>query len=172
MITEKIKRIQCDKTFRAKITGQISADKYKIFYKNKECTVTCDGSVNLGDWVWVCAPCNNWDDLYIQLGRSMQNQINKTNSNLALKADKSDLPYKATIISYYLSAFTAYGGSYYHDFTISNSGGGIPFLFSSISGANLSVNTSFTGVTATAFRAWASSNAAEAIINILVLIPK
>jgi hypothetical protein len=91
MITEKIKRIQCDKTFRAKITGQISADKYKIFYKNKECTVTCDGSVNVGDWVWVCAPCNNWDDLYIQLGRSMQNQINKTNSNLTALSNKFGL---------------------------------------------------------------------------------
>ncbi|EXG87860.1 hypothetical protein K413DRAFT_4761 [Clostridium sp. ASBs410] len=67
MITEKIKTIRYDRTFRAKITSQISANKYKILYKNKEYPASCDIKAKIGDIVWVCAPRNNWDELYVQI---------------------------------------------------------------------------------------------------------
>lgn len=70
MITEKIKTIRYDRTFRAKITSQISANKFNILYKKKEYPASCDIKAKIGDIVWVCAPENNWDELYIQTSTS------------------------------------------------------------------------------------------------------
>lgn len=79
MITEKTKTIRYDRTFRAKITSQISANKYKILYKKKEHPASCDIKAKIGDMVWVCAPENNWNRLYIQSSKSDDDTITQVN---------------------------------------------------------------------------------------------
>lgn len=54
-----------DKTFRAKVVDTKSNNKLIVSYKNKEYIVRNYGKVKIGDAVWVCAPGNNWDELYI-----------------------------------------------------------------------------------------------------------
>lgn len=66
MVTEKTRNMSYDKTFRAKIVDQISTNKYTILYKNKGYPASCGWNVKIGDAVWVCAPRNNWNELYIQ----------------------------------------------------------------------------------------------------------
>lgn len=85
MLTNKLKNIRYDKTFRAKILECISDGKYKVLYKNKEYLAKSDYSLDIGDLVWVCAPENNWNELYVQGFKEIkkiQNQINIVNSNL------------------------------------------------------------------------------------------
>lgn len=62
----KLKHATYDKTFKAEITGKVSADKYKIFYKGNYHTAKSRAVYQSGDIVRVCAPENNWSDLYIQ----------------------------------------------------------------------------------------------------------
>lgn len=66
IVEEKLGYAKYDKTFRAKVIDQISETKYKVLYKNVEYLVTCDLKVKIGDIVWVCAPQNNWDNLYVE----------------------------------------------------------------------------------------------------------
>lgn len=65
LFTSKADTLKYDKTFRAKVIGQISANKYKVLYKNKEYNVRCDRELLAPNMVWVCAPQNNWDELFI-----------------------------------------------------------------------------------------------------------
>lgn len=60
-----IKKAPYDKTFKAKVLGKISDDKYLILYKNIKYTASSNGAVNTGDIVHVCAPGNNWSELFI-----------------------------------------------------------------------------------------------------------
>lgn len=91
------KLIDCakfDKTFRARVTEIISDKTCKIQYKNVDYTVKCDISLLVGDTkllegdsVWVKAPCNNWDALYIESGNQsdngeLVNQITKLNGEI------------------------------------------------------------------------------------------
>lgn len=57
-----------DKTFKAKIIRQISATKYCILYKGREYTAKAKDFFYkpVGSIVWVCAPENNWKELYIE----------------------------------------------------------------------------------------------------------
>ena len=73
MITVKTKTIRYDRTFCAKVIGQESNGKYKILYKNNEYMTKSDINLNVGGLVWVCAPCNNWDSLYVQNTNSIRN---------------------------------------------------------------------------------------------------
>ncbi|GLC79195.1 hypothetical protein [Lacrimispora brassicae] len=88
LFTNMANTLKYDKTFRAKVISQESTGKYKILYKNVEYTAKCDGRLNAGDLVWVCAPRNDWNELYVQLGGAIQNQVNQINGNLNNKADK------------------------------------------------------------------------------------
>lgn len=54
-----------DKTFTARIVTGIKANKYKIMYCGNEYTVSSTVSCSAGDFVRVCAPCNNWQDLFV-----------------------------------------------------------------------------------------------------------
>lgn len=54
-----------NKTFRAQITGILDNGKYETLYKGKKYTVTCNRALTVGTWVWVCAPQNNWSDLFV-----------------------------------------------------------------------------------------------------------
>ena len=62
----KADSLKYDKTFRAKVIDNLSTKKCKVLYKGKDYVVKCDGNVNIEDMVWVCAPGNDWNELYIQ----------------------------------------------------------------------------------------------------------
>ena len=53
-----------DKTFKCQITGKVK-DKYQVLYCGNIYTVSSSISCEIGDLVRVCAPCNNWNDLFI-----------------------------------------------------------------------------------------------------------
>lgn len=59
------KECHYDKTFTATITKQLDTTKYELFYNG--ITYTCHSSLPLkgGYLVRVCAPCNNWNDLFV-----------------------------------------------------------------------------------------------------------
>lgn len=94
------------------------------------------------------------------------------NSDLSTKIDVADIPYKIGTVEYYASNFTASGSKYYHDFTISNTGGKIPKLFPACRETTEQIEITFTGITTTAFRVWINKTVANAVIGVLVLIPK
>ena len=73
LFTSKADTLSYDKTFRAQVVSKESNGKYKVLYKNKEYPVKSDISLNIDDLVWVCAPENNWDSLYVQSSNSMKN---------------------------------------------------------------------------------------------------
>lgn len=56
-----------DKTFRAKIVEIISTNKCRVLYRGIEYSAKYDEMISVGDMVWVCAPSNNWDELYVQI---------------------------------------------------------------------------------------------------------
>lgn len=53
-----------DKTFKCQITGKVK-DKYQVLYCGNTYTVSSSIPCEIGDFVRVCAPCNNWNDLFI-----------------------------------------------------------------------------------------------------------
>ena len=53
-----------DKTFKCQITGKVKG-KYQVLYCGNTYTVSSSISCEIGDLVRVCAPCNNWNDLFI-----------------------------------------------------------------------------------------------------------
>lgn len=64
-IRKEIVTASFDKTFKAKVEGKISEGKYQILYKGKKYYATCDTSLSTGEIVKVCAPQNNWSELFI-----------------------------------------------------------------------------------------------------------
>lgn len=60
-----IKDAPFDKTFRARILKKISDDKYQIEYKGGKYTAKSSQSYNENDMVYVCAPMNKWEELFI-----------------------------------------------------------------------------------------------------------
>lgn len=64
-ITKFINKAPCDKTFKCRITQKISNRHYKVLYCGDTLTVTSSILCNVGDYVWVCAPCNNWNELFV-----------------------------------------------------------------------------------------------------------
>ena len=78
LFTRKADALKYDKTFRGKVIRQESTSKYKVLHKNKEYPVKSDYKLSVGDLVWICAPCNNWDELYVK----SSNGVGKTISSL------------------------------------------------------------------------------------------
>lgn len=54
-----------DKTFTAKIADQAGPGKYKVLYCGNYYTVSSIIPCKNEDMVRVCAPCNNWQDLFV-----------------------------------------------------------------------------------------------------------
>lgn len=54
-----------DKTFRAQVTKSLGNGKYKVLYRGVEYTAKCSNTIAVDTWVYVCAPCNNWNELFI-----------------------------------------------------------------------------------------------------------
>ncbi|MDW2797047.1 hypothetical protein RZO55_05565 [Clostridium boliviensis] len=67
LVTAATENLKYDRTFRAQVIGTVKDGKCTISYKNKTYTARCRNPVSLNDAVWVCAPCNDWNSLYIQL---------------------------------------------------------------------------------------------------------
>jgi len=67
LIDSKIKNIARDRTFKAKIIEKVTDSKYKILYKNRYYTARCHADLSPDDMVYVCAPENNWSELFINL---------------------------------------------------------------------------------------------------------
>jgi len=59
--------------YNTKVTERITDNNYKVLCKNKEYPVRSDFMLNVGDLVWICAPGNDWDSLYVQNSNSMRN---------------------------------------------------------------------------------------------------
>ena len=54
-----------DRTFKAIVAGKVDDGKYKILYNGKEYTVSSSIVLQVNQIVYVCAPCNNWSDLFV-----------------------------------------------------------------------------------------------------------
>lgn len=67
LVTAASENLKFDRTFRAQVTGAAKDGKCTISYKNKTYTARCGNQVSVNDAVWVCAPCNDWNSLYIQM---------------------------------------------------------------------------------------------------------
>lgn len=68
-IQESINRIKdglhYDVTFKARIEEVLGNDRYKIRYRQRLYTVKSHIPCTTGDAVRVCAPCNDWNDLFV-----------------------------------------------------------------------------------------------------------
>ena len=60
-----INRANFDKTFKAKVIGHINDNKYQILYKGQKHTVTSEVVLTTNQIVHVCAPQNNWSELFV-----------------------------------------------------------------------------------------------------------
>lgn len=64
-IEEAINKGRFDKTFTTSIIGKVSDNKAMVNYNGVTYTVNSTIEFNLGDIVRVCAPQNNFNDLFI-----------------------------------------------------------------------------------------------------------
>lgn len=64
-IQKSIDRSSFDKTFRARILKKLDNGKYQIEYKGGKYTAKSSQSYNENDMVYVCAPMNKWEELFI-----------------------------------------------------------------------------------------------------------
>lgn len=59
------KKDQSDKTIKTRIIATKGNGKYEILYSGNKYIVSSSISCNINDYVWVCAPCNNWNNLFV-----------------------------------------------------------------------------------------------------------
>ena len=75
-----------DKTFTAKVTEIVNTSKCRVLYCGNTFTVSTTIPVEIGNIVRVCAPCNNWKDLYIvenkTAGKTLDDMVSKINRDL------------------------------------------------------------------------------------------
>lgn len=92
-IDQKLKHIRRDRTFKARITEKVCDGKYTIIYQNRYYTARCPAELTAGETVYVCAPDNNWSELFINLSCSRREfeavKSNKTDK-LAILAEGTD----------------------------------------------------------------------------------
>lgn len=60
-----LKDARFDKTFRAQVIESLGNKKYKVRYRGIEYIAKCDSNIEINTWVYVCAPQNNWNELFI-----------------------------------------------------------------------------------------------------------
>lgn len=86
MITEKMKHIRYDKSFRATVTKKVNNDVYMVSRKNVEYRVKSYFDLVMGDLVRVCVPSGNWDSLFVQSCDRVGKKIGSLN-NYEFRAD-------------------------------------------------------------------------------------
>lgn len=67
MVNQFISKAKYDVTFRAMVITKKDTNKYEIEYRGKRYVLQSRIPLTDGDFVTVCAPQNNWSNLYIQL---------------------------------------------------------------------------------------------------------
>jgi len=67
LIENKLKNSKRDRSFKAKVIEKLSDGKYRIQYKNQSYTARCPATLEPNDTVYVCAPENDWTELFINL---------------------------------------------------------------------------------------------------------
>lgn len=61
-----VKNADVDRTYKMQVLEQPSVQKYIVSYKKKRYTATgYRNNISVGDYVMVCVPCGNWDELFI-----------------------------------------------------------------------------------------------------------
>lgn len=65
LIENQISQAKVDHTFKAVVIKKISNDRYQVQYQRKKYTAMANKTYSVGDVVRVCAPCNDWSDLFI-----------------------------------------------------------------------------------------------------------
>ena len=64
-VDKKIKSLKFDKTFSATVVEKVSDNKYEVFYRGKKFILSYNGTLSINQSVRVCAPQNNWNELFI-----------------------------------------------------------------------------------------------------------
>lgn len=65
MAAELGSRVKADQTFSGMVTQQVNSCEYKIRYRDSEVKAVSSIPCETGDYVWVCAPMGNWNELFI-----------------------------------------------------------------------------------------------------------
>jgi len=65
LVDDKVKHVKRDMTFKSRVMEKVSDGKYKVLYRNKLHTARGASSTNVGDWVYVCVPGNDWNELFV-----------------------------------------------------------------------------------------------------------
>jgi len=74
-VKELIDSASFNKSFRATVTEKINNTVYKVSYKNAEYKVKSCYDLLVGDLVWVCAPENDYDSLFVQSYNGFRDRI-------------------------------------------------------------------------------------------------
>jgi len=88
LIDIKIKNINRDITFKATVIEKVSDTKYKILYKKQYHTAWCLAKLVIGSTVHVCAPGNDWSELFINQSCTRK-EFEELKSELSNKVDMS-----------------------------------------------------------------------------------
>lgn len=64
-VKKSIDKSSFDKTFRARIVKKLDSGRYQIEYKGAKYTAKSSQTLNENDMVYVCAPMNKWEELFI-----------------------------------------------------------------------------------------------------------
>ena len=59
------RKAKFDKTFSATVVEKVSDNKYEVFYRGKKFMLSYNGTLSINQSVRVCAPQNNWNELFI-----------------------------------------------------------------------------------------------------------
>lgn len=65
-----------DKTFTAKVTEIVNTSKCRVLYCGNTFTISTTIPVEIGNIVRVCAPCNNWKDLFMVENKTAGKTLN------------------------------------------------------------------------------------------------
>lgn len=63
-VNKAIAKANFDVTFRGKIKKNLGNGRYQVERNGVNYIVKSDGSYNVDDLVYVCAPMNRWEDLF------------------------------------------------------------------------------------------------------------
>ena len=60
-----INKAKFDITFKARVIENVSGNKYQVLYKGEKYTVVSNITLTKNQIVRVCAPQNNWNELFV-----------------------------------------------------------------------------------------------------------
>ena len=89
--------MNCDRTFRAKVTEIVQTDKIRVLHNGKTYTVYSSIFCEVDDMVRVCVPCGNWQELYVIENRSkgktlrdLYQKVGENSKNISTLQNKTD----------------------------------------------------------------------------------